>query len=592
MCHLYLNFFNMLINYLLFISLIHSVIGNYFCKLKCGKEHTVCKRKPCSVSKGCGNNAASVPLNDKERQYILDVHNKLRNKVAMGKDKQGGNSEASNMIALSYNKELEFVAQCWSNGCREGGISHDTCRDTKKFQYAGQNMFAMGSSIKMNLRDLNLLNQAVASWYKEIKACNAAEIDAYKGKTKTPIGHFTQVVWAETTHIGCGRTSFSGGMGPYSVYIYCNYGIGGNLEGAPVYKRGRHCSACGKLECNSQYRGLCGTIEKLSDDKWKPPFAIAGGEASGSDSGDQDTPSDETKLKHTPRKIIFYRSDGVHLKKERWLVSSLTNNTKISRGHLKMLLRILQFLWSRVLIIYIYSCHLKDFYGQCIEEDMRECLFSYKCIGNYTEFHLNDRERQWIVDTHNQYRDKIALGYVTTGGNGKASNMHVISYSKELEEIAQCQANMCTQKNFHKKCNGSNLGRNMLDLDKIDSRFKSNYWLLSAITTWYSEISNTEESILNKYATTIRPTAHFTQMVWAETTQVGCGRTQFKSKTKYCILLECLYKAAGNVIGEPVYKRGQPCSECGFEKCNDQYKGLCGKIRPLSENIRQLPGLL
>lgn len=41
-----------------------------------------------------------MPLNDTERQIILDLHNEYRNKIATGKDTRGGNSEASNMIAL------------------------------------------------------------------------------------------------------------------------------------------------------------------------------------------------------------------------------------------------------------------------------------------------------------------------------------------------------------------------------------------------------------------------------------------------------------------------------------------------------------
>lgn len=85
------------------------------------------------------------------------------------------------------------------------------------------------------------------------------------------IGHFTQVIWAETTHIGCGRTFSMSKNNFYSVYIYCNYGPSGNIVTKPVYKRGKPCSNCVKLKCNSKYSGLCGDVK--GDDNWVTPFS-------------------------------------------------------------------------------------------------------------------------------------------------------------------------------------------------------------------------------------------------------------------------------------------------------------------------------
>lgn len=79
-------------------------------------------------------------------------------------------------------------------------------------------------------------------------------------------GHFTQLVWAETSLVGCGRTKSD-----KEVYIICNYGEGGNVAGSPVYKFGTACSECENgVDCNKDYPGLCGPAEIKKD--FDPPF--------------------------------------------------------------------------------------------------------------------------------------------------------------------------------------------------------------------------------------------------------------------------------------------------------------------------------
>ena len=52
-------------------------------------------------------------------------------------------------------------------------------------------------------------------------------------------GHFTQLVWAETTHVGCGYIKFKDSANPsfpYATWVTCNYGPAGNFDGEPLYK--------------------------------------------------------------------------------------------------------------------------------------------------------------------------------------------------------------------------------------------------------------------------------------------------------------------------------------------------------------------
>lgn len=55
----------------------------------------------------------------------------------------------------------------------------------------------------------------------------------YRFEPKT--GHYTQMLWAETTRIGCGYLNYLKGS-QYNVYLVCNYGPAGNMRGGKVYE--------------------------------------------------------------------------------------------------------------------------------------------------------------------------------------------------------------------------------------------------------------------------------------------------------------------------------------------------------------------
>ncbi|KAF5308252.1 hypothetical protein FQR65_LT06245 [Abscondita terminalis] len=261
----------------LMIIIVKQISANYFCELTCPRgPNTVCLRNDlkCSASSACGTKFKMMPFDDRTRNLILNLHNELRNELALGNDKRGGNGVAANMRALSYDKEIEFVAQCYANACRDMG-NHDKCRRTKKFKSVGQNMYALEASDSFNFNDDKWIKEAINQWYIEITDTNTNDIDKFQQSDRL-IGHFTQMVWAETTHIGCGRTIF--GSGPSTkMSIYCNYGTGGNVLNRGVYARGPPCSQCGSAKCNNQYKGLCGDVEDLKNDKWVPPFGLGRG---------------------------------------------------------------------------------------------------------------------------------------------------------------------------------------------------------------------------------------------------------------------------------------------------------------------------
>ena len=64
-------------------------------------------------------------------------------------------------------------------------------------------------------------------WYGEIK-----KYDFSNPGFSSNTGHFTQMVWAETTHIGVGRV-----VRGNTTYVVANYTPPGNVQGRENYER-------------------------------------------------------------------------------------------------------------------------------------------------------------------------------------------------------------------------------------------------------------------------------------------------------------------------------------------------------------------
>jgi len=109
--------------------------------------------------------------------------------------------------ALAWSDALAQQAQAWAEHLRESG-----CRLEHSGGDSGENL-AVGP----------LSPEAVVEmWYGEV-----SQYDFESGGFSMETGHFTQLVWMGSTHIGCGVASCGG----FEVWV-CNYGPAGNMEGA------------------------------------------------------------------------------------------------------------------------------------------------------------------------------------------------------------------------------------------------------------------------------------------------------------------------------------------------------------------------
>lgn len=93
---------------------------------------------------------------------------------------------------------------------------------------------------------------------------------------------------------------------------------------------------------------------------------------------------------------------------------------------------------------------------------------------------------------------------------------------------------------------------------------------------------------------------HYTQLLWSDTTDLGCAASYYTTKTKFAnktrkwhhLLYVCNYGPGGNYITLPVYKVGKPGSKCpGGIKTTKKYPGLCGVNKKINETSRNFEPL-
>jgi len=220
-------------------------------------------------SHSCGTHVLARKINDdSEKTILVDKHNELRRRVAKGQEKKhakgtsGPQPPASNMNELVWDDEVAKMAQTWTDQC--SATPHDTNRKMVKAGhptglYCGQNVYNSWSSDgPAKSKDLA---HAVQSWYNEVQYFNESAVDKFfleGGGHTGHIGHYSQVVWADVSTIGCGYEyrideNFNN---MYRETIICNYCKGGNELDKPMYKIGDAATAC-PVDHPNPDDGLC-----------------------------------------------------------------------------------------------------------------------------------------------------------------------------------------------------------------------------------------------------------------------------------------------------------------------------------------------
>merc|ERR1712183_543286 len=185
---------------------------------------------------------------------------------------------------------------------------------------------------------------------------------------------------------------------------------------------------------------------------------------------------------------------------------------------------------------------------------------------------LSQEGKDAILAKHNQLRRKVAKG--EEANQPAAANMKEMVWSSELEKIAQSWADNCNYK--HNENRGDNIGENIAlnskswTLDKAAVEKE----VLGMIQRFYDEVVEFKSQDINPFKFA-KSTGHYTQVVWADSCEVGCGLVYYKDGGMNKEFLVCNYKVAGDVRDGEMYQVGEACSACqANQSCND---GLCGQ---------------
>lgn len=175
-------------------------LGEFMSKLNTGKS---------SQNSNMNTNVSTtVNLND-EKQGILKAHNKYRSEVGMP--------------PLKWSDKLAAYAKEWGDHLVKSGcnLEHRPYTGKWKQQY-GENLY-WTSGAKPSPAE------AIDSWGEE-----KPDYDGGVMNNKNFVaGHYTQVIWGKTTHVGCVTVQCKNG----SYIVVCNYDPPGNYMGrSPLEK--------------------------------------------------------------------------------------------------------------------------------------------------------------------------------------------------------------------------------------------------------------------------------------------------------------------------------------------------------------------
>ena len=151
------------------------------------------------------------PLTKETVRAIVESHNRYRAKHCAP--------------PLKWSKRVAAEAQSWADKLKKKECALVHSKDPA----LGENIWFGGPPGAIPLEN------SVDTWYAEIE-----EYNFKSAKFSADTGHFTQLVWRDSTEIGCGAATC-----PEGDILVCNYSPGGNVIGQ-FKEKVRKPSACRK----------------------------------------------------------------------------------------------------------------------------------------------------------------------------------------------------------------------------------------------------------------------------------------------------------------------------------------------------------
>ena len=152
-----------------------------------------------------------------EIQQTLDAHNSARCQVS---------PPAVSLPPVTWDAALAQVAQAYAMRARE--FAHNPRRDAQYARLGGKG--PVGENLSLLSPSLATVPTVVGSWVAERRSYTYQSVSPGDRKS----GHYTQIIWAVTRRIGCGKARR---WGDRFLYV-CNYAPAGNVIGRFPYVAG------------------------------------------------------------------------------------------------------------------------------------------------------------------------------------------------------------------------------------------------------------------------------------------------------------------------------------------------------------------
>ncbi|XP_052895672.1 antigen 5 like allergen Cul n 1-like [Anopheles moucheti] len=221
-------------------------------------ENVGCNPPPATGGPACdGKSAEEVVLDSNLQSLILYEHNTRRSKFALGQLESF--LPATRMPTITWDTKLAKQAGHNARSCID---VHDSCRNTRVYRWAGQNIIL--SKFGSTMAPEDLVKNGINIWWSEYKDTTQDQLNSYPAGYEGPaIGHFTQMVSDQTDKLGCAIQHWLDG-GSDAYYFVCNYAVTNALEHS-IYKNGTVASACttgpNPIE---ELSGLCSPDESIN----------------------------------------------------------------------------------------------------------------------------------------------------------------------------------------------------------------------------------------------------------------------------------------------------------------------------------------
>ncbi|KAF5893493.1 peptidase inhibitor 16-like, partial [Clarias magur] len=164
--------------------------------------------------------SASAQLTEDQKKLIVDLHNNYRATV---------DPQPANMQRMLWDNAVSQVAENFAARCI--------------WDHNPNVIGVLGESLFMTLGPLTL-NFTVGLWHSERQNYDFYTDSCTPGKL---CGDYTQMVWANTTFIGC-AAQFCPNVFNFdaqnATVLVCNYYPPGNIKGQLPYQVGLPCSSC------------------------------------------------------------------------------------------------------------------------------------------------------------------------------------------------------------------------------------------------------------------------------------------------------------------------------------------------------------